>query len=124
MITVKNTATNDIRHTVSGEDGTYQILDLPIGAYTVTAEHEGFTKVITDPKQLLINQTLRVDIPMAIGKTTETVMVQSEALNVETVNSTIGESVTGRPVQELPLNGRNALDLALTLPGVVENYSH
>ena len=109
-----------IRHTVSGEDGTYQILDLPIGAYTVTAEHEGFTKVITDPKQLLINQTLRVDIPMAIGKTTETVMVQSEALNVETVNSTIGESVTGRPVQELPLNGRNALDLALTLPGVVE----
>src|SRR5579872_2059158 len=119
-ITVTNTATNDRRRTVSGPDGTYQVLNLPIGTYTVSAEHAGFTKLLTDPQQLLINQTLRIDIPLSIGRTTETVVVQAEGSNVETVNSTIGQSVTGRPVQELPLNGRNVLDLALTLPGVVE----
>jgi hypothetical protein len=119
-IAVTNIATNEKRQTVSGPDGTYQVLDLPIGKYRVTAESPGFSKVITDPHELLISQTLRVDIPLAIGKTTETVVVEAESLNVETVNSTIGQSVTGRPVQELPLNGRNVLDLALTLPGVLE----
>jgi len=119
-ISVTNVATNESRQSTAGSDGTYQVLNLPIGNYSVTVEHEGFTKVITDPHQLLINQTLRVDIPMAIGKTSETIVVESQSLNVETVNSTIGQSVTGRPVQELPLNGRNVLDLALTLPGVVE----
>src|SRR5215472_8241697 len=119
-LSVTNVSTNDRRQTVSTQDGTYQVLDIPIGTYRVTAEHEGFTKAVTDPQQLTINQTLRVDISMFIGKTTETVVVEAQSLNVETVNSTIGQSVTGRPVHELPLNGRNALDLALTLPGVVE----
>jgi hypothetical protein len=119
-ISVTNVGTNETRQTTSGQDGTYQVLNLAIGSYSVTVEHEGFTKVITDPHRLEINQTLRVDVPMAIGKTSETVVVESESLNVETVNSTIGQSVIGRAVQELPLNGRNVLDLAKTLPGVVE----
>ena len=119
-ISVNNVATNETRRTTSAADGTYQVLDLPIGAYRVTVEHEGFTKVVTDPHELLVNQTLRVDVPMTLGKTSETVVVESQSLNVETVNSTIGQSVVGKAVQELPLNGRNVLDLALTLPGVVE----
>ena len=119
-VTVTNTATNQNRQSVSGADGTYQVLDLSIGMYTVTAQHTGFTKVVTGPNELLINQNLRVDVQLTVGQTSETVVVQADATNVETVNSTIGESVTGRAVQELPLNGRNALDLALTLPGVIE----
>src|SRR5258708_6966893 len=61
-VTVTNTATNDSQHTVSGQDGTYQVLNLPIGTYRLAAEHAGFAKAVTDPQQLLINQTLRVDI--------------------------------------------------------------
>ena len=119
-ITVTNTATNQSRQSVSGPDGTYQVVDLPIGTYTVTAQHSGFTRVVTAESQLLINQSLRVDVQLTVGQTSETVLVQGDAANVETINSTIGQSVTGRAVQELPLNGRNALDLALTLPGVIE----
>lgn len=118
-VAVTNVGTNETHQTTSGADGTYQVLDLPIGAYSVTVEHEGFTKVATSPRQLEINQTLRVDVPMALGKTSETVVVESQSANVETVDSTIGQSVIGRAVQELPLNGRNVLDLAKTLPGVV-----
>ena len=119
-VTVTNTATNQSHDTVSAADGTYQVLDLPIGKYTVTAQHAGFTKVVTAASDLLINQSLRVDLQLTVGQTSETVVVQADAANVETINSTIGQSVTGRAVQELPLNGRNALDLALTLPGVIE----
>ncbi len=120
QVAVTSLATGEVRTTVAGDDGAYQVLNLPIGSYTVTVEQPGFSKVVTDPQQLLINQSLRVDIHLEVGKTTETVVINSDTRNVETVNSTIGQSVTGRPVQELPLNGRNPLSLALTLPGVVE----
>src|SRR5581483_8769566 len=119
-VTVTNTATNDSRSVEAGPDGSYQVVDLPIGVYTISVENPGFQKVVTTGRELLINQNLRIDVQLTVGKTSETVEVQGDAANVETINSTIAQSVTGRPVQELPLNGRNALDLALTLPGVVE----
>ena len=119
-ITVTNTGTAETHATTSGQDGSYQVLNLPVGRYTVKAERPGFSNTITNPQELLINQSLRVDLQLNIGKTAESIAVEAETSDVETVNSTISGAVTGRPVQELPLNGRNALDLALTLPGVVE----
>src|SRR5207244_9080238 len=56
---------------------------------------------------------------MKVGSLTDVVRVEAQAAQVETVNPTIGGTVTGAPIQNLPLNGRNTLDLALTQPGVV-----
>jgi Carboxypeptidase regulatory-like domain len=117
-VTVTNTATNTRWDTVSASDGGYQILDLPIGTYVVSSEQQGFTKIITSPQQLEINQSLRIDIRMKVGSVGETVEVAAEALQVETINPTIGGTVTGPPIQDLPLNGRDTLDLALTMPGI------
>ena len=117
-VTVTNTATNTRWETVSGSDGGYQVLDLPIGTYVVSSEQQGFTKIVTSQQQLEINQSLRVDIRMKIGSVGETVEVAAEALQVETINPTIGGTVTGPPIQDLPLNGRDTLDLALTMPGI------
>jgi len=119
-LTVTNTATNAHWETVSGSDGAYQVLELPIGSYSVTAEHEGFTKVITAALPLEINQSLRIDIHMKVGSVSEVVKVEAAAVQVETVNPTVGGTVTGAVVQNLPLNGRNTLDLALTMPGVTQ----
>ena len=118
-ITVTNTATNVVSRTVTNEEGFYQVLQLPVGMYTVAAEREGFAKVVTAPAQLDINQSLRVDVRLNLGSVTQVVKVAAEAAQVETVNATLGGTVTGTPIQDLPLNGRNTLDLALTQPGVV-----
>ncbi len=118
-VTVANAGTNVQRNTVTDNTGSYQVLDLPIGTYVVTVEMKGFTKAVTQPQELNINQSLRVDVPMKVGGTTETVEVQSESSQVETVNPTIGGTVTGKPIQDLPLNGREVLDLAFTQPGVL-----
>jgi hypothetical protein len=118
-VTVVNAGTNVQRSTVTGNSGSYQILDLPIGRYAVTVEMKGFTKAVTQPQELNINQSLRVDVAMKVGGTTQLVEVQSESSQVETVNPTVGGTVTGKPIQDLPLNGREVLDLAFTQPGVL-----
>lgn len=118
-VVVTNTDTNVVSNTVTDAQGYYQVLQLPIGSYTVTAEHEGFAKVVTAANSLDINQSLRIDVHLKPGSVVETVHVDAQAAQVETVNSTLGATVTGATIQDLPLNGRNTLDLALTQPGVV-----
>src|SRR5277367_4725828 len=61
-VVVTNAATNVRSEAVTGADGTYQVLDLPIGNYTVSVEKDGFATVVTQPSELQINQTLRVDL--------------------------------------------------------------
>ena len=75
--------------------------------------------MVTAPQSLDINQALRIDVRMKVGSLSDVVKVEAQAAQVETVSPTIGGTVTGAPIQDLPLNGRNTLDLALTQPGVV-----
>jgi outer membrane receptor protein involved in Fe transport len=119
-VTVTNTATTVSNGTVTDKDGYFQVLSLPIGEYRVTAENAGFKKTITTAKKLHINETLRFDITLPIGTTNETVTVEANVAGVETENPTLGQSITSRTVVDMPLNGRDVLDLALLQPGVVE----
>ena len=118
-VMVTNTGTNVSWNTVTDDKGSYQVLDVPIGTYKVTVQSRGFATATTVPEELTINQALRLDVRLKVGAANETVEVQSQAAQVETLNPTIGGTVTGRAIQDLPLNGRNTLDLALTQPGVV-----
>jgi outer membrane receptor protein involved in Fe transport len=118
-ITVISSATNENYKAVTNSSGIYQILQLPIGLYRVAVEATGFRPAAAQPKTPLeINQTLRIDIQLQIGDVHGEVTVESNASRVETENSTIGATVTGQAIFELPLNGRNTLDLLKTQPGV------
>lgn len=66
-ITVTNVLTNIHWQTTSTPDGSYQVLDLPIGRYSVTAEHEGFAKAVTMMQELEINQTLHIGVRLKVG---------------------------------------------------------
>ncbi len=120
-ITVTNVATQVERHVTTNNEGYYQALALPIGNYTVAAEAQGFRKVVSAQYKLEINQALRVDFRMQVGAANQTIEVGAEAAPVETVNPTLGQSVTGRELTNMPLNGRDMLDLALLQPGVTES---
>jgi hypothetical protein len=117
-VTVTNTATKVIYPTVTFKDGSYQVFALPIGRYQVQVERDGFKKAVSEVYRLEINQVQRIDIKMEVGSVKEVIEVSAGASAVETVNSTLGASITARPLQDLPLNGRNALQLALLQPGV------
>ena len=96
-ISVTNTGTNVLSDTVTNNEGYYQVLQLPVGSYTVTVEHAGFAKSVTAATPLDINQSLRIDIHLKPGSVMETVQVEAEAAQVETVNPTIGGTVPVRP---------------------------
>jgi len=120
-VTVTNTATNVATETATDKEGFYQALNLPIGTYRIVARREGFRPLETTTPPLEINQSFRADLKLDIGTAKEEVLVEAQGAGVETVNPTLGQSVTSRPIVNLPLNGRNVLDLALLQPGVSES---
>lgn len=119
-VTVTNAGTHVSQSTTTNQDGFYEVLSLPIGAYNVSIEMSGFRKQAFENQALQINQSLRLDAKLTVGKRDEIVEVTGQAANVETVNQTIGTSIVGETIQRAPLNGRDVLDLAKLLPGVAE----
>jgi hypothetical protein len=121
-VVVTNLGTKISKQTTTDSQGFYQVLQLPIGSYEVSAEASGFSKTIMRPRNSLeINATLRVDMMLEVGTTATSVTVEGRAGNVETGNSTVGGTVTGEAIYELPLNGRDTLDLLATQPGVTQS---
>jgi hypothetical protein len=120
-ISVTNTGTGIVNPATTDKDGFFQVLNLPIGSYTVTTEKQGFQTQTIEPQKLQINQVLRVDFHLLVSGGSQTVTVEAQVSGVETANPTIGDSITSRQLVNLPLNGRDTLDLALLQTGVTED---
>jgi len=117
-VTVTHTGTRIAHQAITHEDGTYAVAPLPIGRYEVAAESTGFSRTVVSGKNPLeINQTLRIDVTLEVGNVKDTVTVEGGVSAVETENATVGSTVDGNAIYELPLNGRNTLDLLATQPG-------
>ena len=118
-ITATNEDTGFTRSTESLSDGSYLIPLLPIGPkYKVEAKSSGFKTFSRTGIELLLNQNVRIDIPLQVGTATESVQVIEQAPLVDTQSAVGGEVVESRRMSELPLNGRNPLQLAALVPGV------
>ncbi|HLJ86169.1 MAG TPA: TonB-dependent receptor [Candidatus Angelobacter sp.] len=122
-VTVINATTGVANPAVTNREGYFEVLALPIGVYKVTVEQKGFSTAESQEKKLSINESLRFDITLTVSGGQQVVQVEAQVSGVETVNPTVGESVTERQVSDLPLNGRNVLRLALLQPGVTEANS-
>jgi hypothetical protein len=121
QIKVTNIATNQVFVAETTGEGLYQAPNLAVGEYTVTAEKQGFRRVNRTGLQLQVDQRAQVDIRLEVGQVTESIEVTSEAVLVDTSNTSIGKVVDQKRVSELPLNGRNALALTLLTPSVKSN---
>ncbi len=118
-IVLVNTATNDRRQGVSAEDGTHRFVNLVPGTYRLEVELAGFQRYVRDQIQVNVQSTPRIAATLQLGNLTETVSVSGEARLLQTENASVGTVVGTRAVQELPLNGRNVLNLIAVAPTVV-----
>ena len=117
-ITVVNQDTGLRRETSTNELGYYMAPLLQPGRYNITVKKDGFRPVTQSEITLTVDQSLRVDIVLEIGRVTETVEVTANVTAVDTQSATLREVVDERRIRELPLNGRDATQLILLLPGV------
>ncbi|WP_233581526.1 TonB-dependent receptor [Acidipila sp. EB88] len=101
----------------SNASGEYVLQPLKVGRYTVTAEKQGFSRVVSTPIVLSVQQRAVFDITLAIGQVSEVVSVTDSSAQLETETSELGQVVDSRRIANLPLNGRNFAQLALLTPG-------
>jgi len=118
-VTITNTDTGAERSVVTNESGLYRALLLPLGAYRVVAELQGFKKYEESGIRLSAGQTATVNVTLGVGAVSETVQVSASdkpALDIARID--IGHSLSELEVKNLPLVARNPYNLALVQPGV------
>ena len=109
----------NVTHTVrTDNNGEYVVTELRPGTYTVTAEHAGFKRVMQEPFKLDVNQVARVNLTLVVGAVSEEIQVTAAEPLVESQTSSLGQVVEESRVHELPLDGRNFVELAYLTPGV------
>jgi hypothetical protein len=117
-VTATNVDTGVARSSVANQSGNYLITALLPGSYRVTAESPGFKQVARELIRLEVDQVARLDFSLEVGETRDTVSVEATAVLLDSATSTIGTTVESRQISELPLNGRNPIDLLALSAGI------
>ena len=112
--------TQQARTVLSNSSGEYTFTLLPSGHYTITANASGFKSFVISDFTLTAGDRLRENIPMSVGENTETVEVTATPPSLDTDSSALSTEITTKQVQELPLNGRNFVQLAQLAAGANE----
>ncbi len=116
-VTVANASINFRQELTTGNDGAFLLTDLRPATYQVTVEADGF-KTLQTNVTVYVNSVATLSAQLELGETREVVVVESGVVTVDTTQHTVQGVVTGSQIDQLPLNGRNFLDLAQLQPGV------
>jgi Carboxypeptidase regulatory-like domain len=118
-VTVTNTQTNVAFHTTTSSAGDYLAPSLQPGTYSVAVEAKGFQKSVTTGFTLAVDQKVRIDLSLKPGAVTDTVEVTAQAVELDTDSAALSQLVSQQQVEELPLDGRNFVQLLFIGAGAV-----
>ncbi len=118
-ITVTNAQTNFKQEAVAAADGSYRILALPAGTYSLSVTAGGFRTFVESDIVVKVNDQLQVDVTLEVGSAQqETVKVEANAVQVQTESTQLGDVIDSKKMLALPLNGRSYIDLLGLQAGV------
>ncbi|HET9741236.1 MAG TPA: carboxypeptidase regulatory-like domain-containing protein [Terriglobales bacterium] len=118
-VIVTNTATHVTQTVQTDGAGNYQVPALPIGDYDVTVSASGMQKQVAKGLVLQVGRTTTQNFQLKIAQASEVVTVEGSVPVVEQSTMTVGQTISQKTVQEIPLNGRHFVDLATLTPGTV-----
>ena len=123
-VTITSTQTGAVRTATTSAEGSFSFPELSPGIYNISVSKQGFKKVEQKGVEAHVADLTNVTIKMPVGGMVETVEVQASSVQVETQTGVVGNLVTGQEVRELPMNGRNFVQLTTLMPGaaVAENF--
>jgi hypothetical protein len=122
-VTVTNEGTNATRTLNTNEEGIYDFPSLVPGMYRVRVEMQGFRPVTRANIELQVQQAARVDFTLELGQVSEAIEVRGGENLLTTENATVGTVIENRRIVDLPLNGRNFLQLVSLSPNVTYGFS-
>jgi hypothetical protein len=121
-VTLRNTATQSLRTTTSGSQGTYQFSELPPGDYALNGTAKGFQSTSLDHVTLVAETSRNIDLKLQIGASDQTVTVSADEVPVlNTSDASIGNSLSSQDVTRLPAFGRDPYELLRLTPGVISD---
>ncbi len=123
QIIARSLDTNITRKTTSDGAGRYRIPELAPGQYEVSVEAPGFHSKINRGIELSVGREALVDFTLDIGSVQDKIFIKWDAPSVDTTHGAVGYLVNTRQIEQLPLNGRDALQLATLIPGVISTGS-
>ncbi len=103
---------------VTNNDGRYSFAALQAGSYKLVVHAPGFKQAETTGIVLEVGGVLEQNMTLQLGSTTDTISVEASEPLINTISGTVDSVVAGAPIQDLPLNGRDTISLAITQPGV------
>jgi hypothetical protein len=109
------------KKTTTDANGNYQIAALPAGIYTVTVSHAGFSTRVFKDLEITLNRTVEFNVSLEVGTVSQRVEVNAEIPLLETTSSSEGTTIVPSQIVDMPLNGRDYLDLMQLVPGVAIN---
>src|SRR6266853_1350048 len=118
-VAITNLGTNATTTAKTNAEGLYRIPELPVGTYKFTVSGTGFKKAVKSGIYIGAGAIERVDFKLELGAQTDTVVVEAGAVQVQTEDSRLFETIGAGQVANLPLNGRNVFDLIQLAPGAV-----
>jgi outer membrane receptor protein involved in Fe transport len=122
-VRLEETATAVKRNTVTDGDGVYHFPAVPAGIYTIAVAKTGFTTRVFKDLEVTLNRTLTFNVQLEVGGITQVAEVSTELPLLETTSSSQGATIVPREIVDMPINGRNYLDLMQLVPGVYINRS-
>ncbi len=117
-VTVTQKATSLVREDTTNSNGNFSITSLPPATYTVTIQAPGFKQYIQEVI-LLADQVRNMSIHLQLGQATDQITVEASSVQVNTVSPVLGQVIEHTRLTDLPLNGRNAAELTLMVPGAI-----
>jgi carboxypeptidase family protein/TonB-dependent receptor-like protein len=120
-LTARNSETGQTRAAVAAVNGSFRFSALPVGTYEIKVEHSGFQTEVRKDITLAVGQEAVINFSLQVGAVEQTVSVTGELPLVNTTSGSLGGLVNEERVSDLPLNGRNYMDLTFLQPGVIQN---
>lgn len=117
-VVIANEATGLKREIITNDSGYFVVPNLPPGYYTLSVEIPGFKKFVKSRNKLDANVAITIEATMEVGEVTEVVQVEASVSQVQSETATLGRVVEERQIQNMMLNGRNPVLLALLKAGV------
>ena len=118
-VTALEEATQQKHTAVTNEAGQYSLLQLPLGEYKVTADAQGFREAVQERVVLHAGDHIRQDFPLQLGDASQSLVVKANAGLIQVESADVKNVIENQQVIDLPLKGREFLELAILSPGVV-----